>query len=346
MSSVDYHEPVESQVQSDKQKPPKGGLLLRILLRWETILFLLLVLVAIIGTRISPYFLDTFNLLNTTFNFVEKAIIALPMILVIVSGEVDISVAGIIAFSSVFMGMAAEAGAGLGALVLIGLGAGLFAGLLNGIIISRLQIPSIAITIGSMSLFRGISYVILGDQAYTNYPDSFAYLGQGFIGDSFVPFPLVVFAIFAIVFGVVLHRTTFGRRLYTIGNNETVARFSGVPVAKYKLITFCLTGLFAGLASILLTSRIGSTRPNIANGWELEIVTIVVLGGVAITGGKGTIGGVILSVLLVGYLRFAMALVNIPGKVMNIVTGFLLIAAILLPQLIGRFQPSGRKRHT
>ncbi len=307
---------------------------LNVLMKWEVILFLIFLIVIIVNSNLSPYFLDYFNILNTTFNFMEKAIIALPMIFVIICGDIDISVAGIIALSSLFMGMASASGTGTVGLLAIGLGAGLAAGFLNGLFITRFGIPAIAVTIGSMTLFRGISYAVLGDKAFTKYPKSFAFFGQGYLGNTVIPFELVLFAVLALVFGVVLHRTSFGRKVYSIGNNSTAARFSGVPVNRIRLIIFGLTGLMSGLASILLTSRIGSTRPNIANGWELEIITTVVLGGVAITGGKGNIFGVIIGIFLIGFIKFGMGLINVPGKVMNIVIGFLLIIAIMLPGYI------------
>jgi rhamnose transport system permease protein len=301
---------------------------------WEFILFVIFIVVIIVNSYLSPYFLDLFNILDTTFNFMEKAIVALPMIFVIICGDIDISVAGIIALSSLLMGMASAAGAATGTLVLVGLGTGLAAGFLNGLLITGFGIPAIAVTIGSMSLFRGISYAVLGDQAYTKYPESFAFFGQGYIGNTTIPFELVLFIALAVVFGLLLHRTTFGRKVYTIGNNATTARFSGVPVNRIRWIVFSLSGMMSGLAAILLTSRIGSTRPNIASGWELEIITTVVLGGVAISGGKGNILGVIIGIFLIGFLKFGMGLINVPGKVMNIVIGFLLIFAIMLPGYI------------
>jgi len=305
-----------------------------LLMTWEVILFLIFVVVVIVNSYLSPYFLDLFNILDTTFNFMEKAIVALPMILVIICGDIDISVAGIIALSSLLMGMVSAAGAPTGIVVLVGLATGLSAGALNGLLITRFGIPAIAITIGSMSLFRGISYAVLGDQAYTKYPESFAFFGQGYIGNTIIPFELVLFIALAIVFGLLLHRTTFGRKVYAIGNNPVSARFSGVRVNRIRWIVFSLSGTMSGLAAILLTSRIGSTRPNIASGWELEIITTVVLGGVAISGGKGNIVGVIIGIFLIGFLKFGMGLINVPGKVMNIVIGFLLIFAIMLPGYI------------
>lgn len=313
--------------------------LLNIMWQWEAVLLFVFIMVVIINSNLSPYFLDYTNLMNTTFNFIEKAIIALPMIFVIICGDIDISVASIIALSSVFMGMASRAGVNTFGLVAIGLFTGSAAGFLNGFIITKFGIPAIAVTLGSMSLFRGIAYVILGDKAFTKYPTSFAFFGQGYLGNTMVPFELVLFFILAIIFGIILHKTTMGRKVFAIGNNSTAARFSGIPVNRIRLIIFTATGLCSGLASILLTSRIGSTRPNIAYGWELEIITTVVLGGVAITGGKGNIFGVIISIFIIGFLKFGMGLINVPGKVMNITIGLLLILAIMLPELLRRLRP-------
>ncbi|MCK5197395.1 MAG: ABC transporter permease, partial [Spirochaetales bacterium] len=275
-----------------------------LLTKWEFILLILLILEVVIFSNLTPYFLNTFNLLNTTFTFSEKAILALPMIFIILSGDIDISVAGIMALSSFVMGYASSQGAGAGILVIIGLSVGAAAGLFNGLLITGLDMPAIAVTLASMTLFRGISQAILEDHAYTFYPMSFGYFGQGYIGNSIVPFELVLFLILAVIMGFVLHKTTYGRKLYAIGNSSSTARFSGISVNRVRLINFVLNGLFAGIAAVLLTSRIGSTRPNIASGFELEVITLVVLGGVSITGGKGNIFGVILAIFLLGYLKF------------------------------------------
>jgi len=316
---------------------PQRGLRLRSLAtQWEILLVYLLLFVFIGNSVLSPYFLNAPNLLDSTFNFMEKAIMALPMMLVIICGDIDISVASNLALTSVFMGMAATAGAPTPVLVVVGLVAGSAMGWFNGYIITRFAIPSIAVTIGTLSLYRGIASVILGDHAYTNYPKAFAYFGQGYIPGTHVPFELVLFALLAAATGFLLHKTTFGRKIYAVGSNPTTARFSGVRVDRLRLICFTLNGLAAGIASVLLTARVASTRPNIATGWELDVITTVVLGGVAITGGKGTIWGVILSVFLLGFMQFGMGLVNIPGQVMNIATGFILIIAIMVPELIRR----------
>jgi len=220
-------------------------------------------------------------------------------------------------------------------IVLIGLGAGLGAGMTNGLIITRFGIPAIVVTIGTMSLFRGIAYLVLGDQAYTVYPESFGIFGQEALFN-LIPYEFIIFLVFACVFGFVLHFTTIGRRIFAIGNNSVAARFSGVNVQFYRLCMFSLTGLMSGLSAILLTSRIGSTRPNIAMGWELEIITVVILGGISIYGGYGKIPGVVLAVFVMGMVMFGFGLMNVPGIVMSIFIGFMLILTLLISNLINK----------
>ncbi len=186
-----------------------------------------------------------------------------------------------------------------------------------------------------MSLFRGIAFVALGDQVYRTYPPGFAFFGQGYVW-WVISFEFVLFAAFAVVFGIVLHLTSFGRRIYAIGNNPVAALFSGVRVDRIRFILFALTGLMSGVASVLLTSRIGSTRPTIATGWELEVVTMVVLGGVNILGGSGTIPGVVIAAFVMGLVTFGFGLLNVPGIVQSIFIGALLIGVIALPIVAGK----------
>ena len=193
-------------------------------------------------------------------------------------------------------------------------------------------LPSIVVTIGTMSLFRGVCYIILGDQAYRGYPSDFAFFGQGYVW-WVISFELVLFLIIALIYGVMLHKTNFGRAVYSIGNNPTGALFSGIRVQRVKFTLFLLTGLMSGIAAICLTSRLGSTRPSIAFGWELEIVTMVVLGGVNILGGSGSIPGVVIAAIVMGLVTFGLGLLNVPGIVMSIVIGALLIGVIALPRL-------------
>jgi rhamnose transport system permease protein len=302
----------------------------RALKSWETLLIVVAVIVFIINASASPYFLNAWNLSDATFNFTEKAMIAMAMALLIISGEIDLSVAAIIALASTMMGLALQFGAPTPVLVLVGLGVGLACGAFNGFLVSGLGLPSIVVTIGTMSLFRGIAYIILGDKAFTGYPADFAYFGQGYVG-WVISFELTLFAIVALVFGVLLHLTSFGRMVYAIGNNPTAALFSGIRVTRVKFILFLLTGLMSGAAAVCLTSRLGSTRPSIAFGWELEVVTMVVLGGVSILGGSGSIPGVVLAAIIMGLVTFGFGLMNVPGIVMSIFIGLLLIIVIAAP---------------
>ncbi len=306
-------------------------------LSWETLLVVVAVAIFILNAFASPYFLNAYSLSDLTFNFTEKALISLAMALLIVSGEIDLSVAAIIALASTLMGFALQFGADTPVLVAIGLATGVICGAFNGFLVTGLKLPSIVVTIGTMSLFRGISFIILGDQSFKGYPPSFAWFGQGYVY-WVVSFELVLFLGFAVVFYVLLHRTNFGRRVFAIGNNPVAAQFSGVRVGRTKFVLFCLTGLMSGVASVLLTSRLGSTRPSIAEGWELEAITMVVLGGVSILGGAGSIVGVVLAAFIMGLVTFGLGLLNVPGIVMSIFVGTLLIVVIALPILYRQFR--------
>ncbi len=309
----------------------------RLLGSWEVLLFCVAVLIFIANSLASPYFLNAWNLSDATFNFTEKALIAFAMALLIIAGEIDLSVAAIIALASTAMGYAAQLGIGAPGLVAIGITTGLACGAFNGLLVAGLKLPSIVVTIGTMSLFRGISYIVLGDQAFGKYPPEFAYFGQGYVFWVF-SFEFVLFLVMAVIFAILLHRTNFGRHVYVIGNNPHAARFSGIPVERVKFILFLLTGLMSGIAAVCLTSRLGSTRPSIAQGWELEVVTMVVLGGVSILGGSGTIVGVVIAAFVMGLVTFGLGLLNVPGIVMSIFIGLLLIITIALPIVARRIK--------
>lgn len=301
--------------------------------QWETLLALLLIAVFVANSLLLPNFFDLYNLADSTFNFSEKALIALPMALLIICREIDISVSGTLALSSVAMGLAHHYGMPAYGLLFVALATGTACGFLNGFLVTRFALPSIVVTIGTVSLFRGLSSVILGDQAFTGYPQLLVDWGQGYFFDV-IPREFVVLIVFTVLFALLLHTTSWGRRIYAIGNNPVAARFSGISVDRYRLVLFMLTGAMAGLAGYLLTGRIGSTRPNIAMGWELEVITMVILGGVSIAGGAGSIGGVLLAVLTLGMVTYGLALANIPGVIMTIVVGVLLLITIALPRLL------------
>jgi rhamnose transport system permease protein len=308
---------------------------MRALRSWEALLVLVFILIFTANSFASPYFLNVWNLSDATFNFTEKAMIAFAMAMLIIAGEIDLSVASIIALASTAMGLVMSAGYGVPVIVVTGIAVGLICGAINGVLVAGMNLPSIVVTIGTMSLFRGVSFIILGDQAFTGYPKEFAFFGQGYVF-WVISFELFLFAITAVIFYILLHRTNFGRAVFVIGNNPVGALFSGVRVARVRFILFLLTGLMSGIAAVCLTSRLGSTRPSIATGMELEIITMVVLGGVNILGGSGSILGVVLAAFIMGMVTFGIGLLNVPGIVMSIFLGLLLIAVIAAPKLIWR----------
>jgi rhamnose transport system permease protein len=313
---------------------------------WEQVLLALLVLLLVVFGVTQPGFISPQTLADSTFNYSEKGVLALALALLIVCGEIDLSIAAILALSSLAMGYAMQAGAGPAGIVVAALVTGGLAGALNGWLVTQYKLPSIVVTIGTLSLYRGVAQVLLGDKSMSGYPEVFSTFGNGYVGEIIdvrwltLPIEFVVFVVCAIAVGLVLHRTVIGRRLFAIGANPIASRFSGIEVDRYRFFLFVFSGLMAALAAIMLTGRIGSTRPNIAMGWELDAITMVILGGVAIEGGRGSIVGVILAVLLLGLLTFAMGMANVTGIVMSMLIGILLIVAMVLPRLLRRKRAS------
>jgi rhamnose transport system permease protein len=319
---------------------------------WERILIALIVLVYLgFGLGIDGFF-SPYALADSTYNFSEKALIALAMALLVIAGEIDLSIAATMALASMAMGFAMKAGAGTATMVLAALAAGAACGALNGWLVTRWKLPSIVVTIGTLSLYRGLAQVVLGDQAITGYPETLVTWGNGYVGDLLglpwliVPIEFAVMLIAALVVGLFLHATVHGRRIYAIGANPVTARFSGIAVDRYRMGLFVFAGVMAALAAVLLTGRIGSTRPNLAMGWELDAVTIVILGGVSILGGKGSIVGTLLAAVLLGSFTFAMGMLNVTGIVVSMVVGGLLIVAMVLPQYLRRIAARFQKNQT
>ena len=317
---------------------------------WEYVLLALLALVYLgFGLGIDGY-LAPYALADSTTNMSEKALIALAMALLVVAGDIDWSIAATMALCSLALGTAMKAGAGLPLMLAAAAATGIACGALNGWLVTRWKLPAIVVTIGTLSLYRGIAQVVLGDKAITGYPERLSEWGNGSLGDLFglpgliVPIEFGVMAVAALAVGLLLHRTVHGRRIYAIGANPVASRFSGIAVDRYRFALFVFAGLMAALAAVLLTGRIGSTRPNLATGWELEAVTIVILGGVAIEGGRGSIVGVVLAAVLLGSFTFALGMLNVSGIVMAMIVGALLIAAMVLPRWLLRAHTGRRAR--
>lgn len=311
------------------------------ILQWEWLLVALIAAVFVLNANLSEYFLDSRHLLDATMGFLDKAFIVLPMVFIILMGDIDISVASIVALSSVVMADLYQAGLPMEWAMAVCLAVGSLCGWINGMLIVRFkELSSVIVTLATMIIYRGIAYIILEDQAAGKFPKWFKFLGWEYVGN--VPFILVAFAVCAAVFTYLLHKTTFGRKLYAIGNNPTASKFSGVEVDRIKVVVFTLAGLMSAVAALFLTSRMGSSRPNIASGYELEVIAMVVLGGVSTAGGKGRMAGAILAVFLIGYLRYGLGLVNISAQTLLIVLGLLLLFAVAVPRLNAGQRTVGR----
>lgn len=302
-------------------------------MRWEWLLVALIVVVIVVNSQLSPFFLDARNLMRATSDFMEMGLMMLLMVFIIITGNIDLSVASTLAMCASLLGWLHIQGVNIWIAAVAALLLGLLAGALNGFLVARIKLPSLVVTLGTFAFYRGIAYALLGDQAARGYPASFTFLGQGTLGEIRFPFSAVLFIIFAIIFGLILHKTVFGRYLYAIGNSEEAARYAGVPVERIKMIIFMLSGLMAALAGIVIAARFGSTRPDVGTGLELSVITATVLGGINIFGGSGTMIGAILALILIGLMRFGMGLVNVQGQVQSIAVGLLLIFSILLPNV-------------
>jgi len=309
-----------------------------LLITWEALLVVLLVVSVVIGSVLSPFFLSGFNFYEIMSNIMEIAIMALPMTLIIIAGEIDLSVASVLGLASVVLGLLWQSGHPLWFAIGVALLVGLAAGCVNGLLVTRLALPSLVVTIGTLALYRGLAYVVLGDQAVSNFPTAFTNFGFSPIPGTEIPWSGLIFAILVIIFVVMLHFSRLGRQLYAIGNNKEAARFSGINVSRVKLALFMLSGIIAALAAVIFTARFSSARPDNALGFELEVVTVVLLGGVNIFGGRGSLLGVVLAIFIVATLQSIFGLLNISGDIQTLAIGLLLILSVLGPNIARRIQ--------
>jgi rhamnose transport system permease protein len=313
--------------------------------RWETLLVGLLVVTAIAGQTISPEFLTADSFTTGSLDLSEIALMALPLAMVIIAAEIDLSVASVLALSSAVMAYLWNNGQPVEAIIPLCIAVGALCGAFNGVLVTRLGLPSLAVTIGTLALFRGLAFVVIGDESVTDFPITWTDRAFGNFAGTFVPNTMVLFALLAVAFAVVLHATPFGRSIYAAGANEEAAYFSGLRVKRIKLILFTLSGAVAGLAGVVISLRNSTAAANVGQGFELTAVTAVLLGGVSIFGGRGTIVGVILALLLLGGIQKALLLSeSISSYWVQIVTGALLVGSVLGPNLARRVAEARRRR--
>jgi rhamnose transport system permease protein len=301
------------------------------LMRWETLLLVLLGGTIAFGAVVSPYFLQSSNFFYICLNVGEIAIMALPLTLIVVTGEIDLSVASILGLSGVLMAELFKHGWPIWPAMILAVVLGALLGVVNGFLVTRVGLPSLAVTIGTLTLYRGIAQGILPTDTIGGFPTNLASIGVIPIPHTHIPYSIAFFAVLAVIFGVVLHSTPLGRAIFAIGAAQEAAFFAGIRVKRIKFWLFVLSGTLSGFAGVLWTLRFASARYDAGTGMELFVVTIVLLGGISIFGGRGTIAGVIVAVAVLGCLQTALTADLMPAQDQTIVVGALLLASVIIP---------------
>jgi rhamnose transport system permease protein len=306
--------------------------------RWESILAVILLATIVVNVSLSPFYLGFGNFVNLFWLSIEKIIVVVVMTFVIINGEIDLSVASVMGFSAAVMATLHNGGDIPFVLaIVIGLAAGAIAGLIQGLVVIRFGLPSLVVTLAGLIGFRGAARVLLEDRSIGDFPEWFEAIGQQTLLGPF-PIALVLFFVGLALAWVLLERGAFGRKVYVIGSSAEVARFSGIEVGSVKLRLFVASGTVAALAGILFAARVGAVQGTLGETYELDIITMVLLGGVSIFGGSGSMLGVVLAVFTVLNIRNGLGLANVDGITQTGVIGLLLIGSVLVPNLAQRLR--------
>jgi rhamnose transport system permease protein len=310
-------------IETQKRKLPRW------LTRHETMLGVILAVALVALGAFNDRFLTVDNILNQGRLMTEIGLIALPMTFIIITGGIDLSVGAIVGLCAVMLGYSWKYfGFPLPLAILFALAVGGAAGLVNGLVITRIKMPPLIMTIATLALYRGLAEGVSQAHSVRNYPEWFYILGQGSVLG--VPTQLLILIVLIAVAGVALDRTTFGRALYAIGSNETAARFSALNVDRMKLVIYTLSGLASALAAVVLVSRVTTTRMDMGMGYELDVIAAVVLGGASIFGGLGTIWGTVVGLAMIQLLKNGLALTGVKGDATIVVIGVALILSVLI----------------
>ena len=311
---------------------------------WET--FLAALTLALIGYAVAalPTFATSFNLSQAIAGVSERALIVLPMVLLIIAREIDLSVASILALASVVFGVAVAHGIPLFGAMALALAIGALCGAFNGFLVTRFGLPSLVVTLGTLAMFRGIGYMILGPDSVNEFPESFSDFGIDTVGDTLIPWTIVPFLVLAPLFALVLQASTIGRRIYAIGGNPSAALYSGVRVDRTRFALFVVSGLVCALAGIVFTARLANARADNAVGLELDVITTALLGGVSVFGGRGKLTGVLWALVLIATLRNVLGLEEIGGQAQGTIIGLLLILTLLASNAAQRLVALARGR--
>ena len=300
-------------------------------LRWETGLVVVVITIVIFGNAVSPQFLTSSNFFNLGLTTGEIAIMSLPMALIIISGEIDLSVESMLGMSSAVLGVLYLHKLPIILVFLIVAVVGALGGLLNGLLVTRVGLPSLAVTIGTLALYRGIALILLGPKTVANFPTTYTNVGIEAIPHTDLPWSIGIFIVLAVIFGVVLHATPYGRSVYAMGDNAEAASFAGIRVKRIKTSLFVISGLASALAGVLWTFRLNTAVQDNGTGLSLDVVAVVLLAGVSIFGGKGSIAGVFLAVLAFAGLQNALLLTSFNQEATGLVTGGLLLVSVFVP---------------
>lgn len=316
--------------------PAAGVRAWRGLARWEVGLVVVLIAVVIFGASESSTFTDSTTLFYLGINTGTIAIMALPMTFIVMTGEIDLSVASMMGLSGATVGFLWHHGWPLWPAFAAALVVGLVGGALNGLLVARVGLPSIAVTIGTLALFRGLGEVLLGSLTVPGlgdrqFPLSLTTIGADPIPGTQLSYSMLIFLVMAVIFGVILHVTPLGRSLVAIGLQPEAARFAGIRVQRVKFWLYVASGVICAFSGILLTLQNASVSYNAGTGLELNVVAIVLFGGVSIFGGRGSIPGVVLSVAIFGALQMALTQMNVSPDKQNVVTGGLLVLSVVIP---------------
>lgn len=317
------------------------------LIRWEFALVIVLAASIFWGSARSSTFLSGTNLFYIGLNIGEIAIMALPLMLIIMTGEIDLSVASMLGLSASVLGVLFEHGWPIWLCIVSALLVGVVGGALNGVLITWLGLPSIAVTIGTLTLFRGLAEIILAPRTVTGFPTSLTNVGVVPLGSTHLAYSAVIFVVLAIIAGVVLHATPLGRSIFAIGLQPEAAQFAGIRVRRIKFGLYVLSGFLCSFAGILFALKNASVSYDAGTGLELTVVAVVLFGGVSIFGGKGTVIGVVLSVVIIGCLQQILTQLNVQAEIQNIITGALLMISVVIPNLgatVRRFKGITRRR--
>ena len=305
----------------------------RPLLSWDGLLAALVVLALVYAVVTVPNFATSFNISQAIAGISEKALLVLPMALLMITREIDLSVASMLALTSVVLGALVQAGVPLPLAIAGALLVGAAAGLVNGLLVTRLGLSSLVVTLGSMALFRGLGYVILGPASVNVLPDTLTDFGINTLGP-ILPWTIVPFLLLAPAFVLILHFTPAGRRIYALGGNPDAALYSGVNGRRIRLTLFIVSGLVSAVAGIVFTARLSNARADNAIGFELDVITVALLGGINVFGGRGNYPGVFCALALIAILRDVLGLSQIGGDAQGIVIGLLLILSLLVSNVV------------